>query len=58
MTGAQRLAQQHGFQFLRYARGSHQIWVHANGQTVLVCRNKGGKNLQNFRAELKRKSRN
>jgi predicted RNA binding protein YcfA (HicA-like mRNA interferase family) len=50
-----RLMKQFGFEFLRQAKGSHQIWVHPSGKKITVAGNsKDWRMLKNLRSQVKR----
>jgi predicted RNA binding protein YcfA (HicA-like mRNA interferase family) len=47
--------QAHGYQFHRRARGTHEIWAHESGATILVTRSGlQGRARQNWLANFKR----
>jgi predicted RNA binding protein YcfA (HicA-like mRNA interferase family) len=57
MSDAKKLATQHGFQFWKMGKGSHQLWRHPKtGQIVTLAKNLSGRNVANLRAELRRKA--
>lgn len=51
-----KLIKEHGFRFLRKAKGTHEIWINDKGQTILISKNgsTGYKGIHNLKAQLKR----
>jgi predicted RNA binding protein YcfA (HicA-like mRNA interferase family) len=51
-----RILRQYGYEFLRFARGAHELWKHQNGTTILVTRSglNDARAKQNWLAGLRR----
>jgi predicted RNA binding protein YcfA (HicA-like mRNA interferase family) len=54
---AVKIAKSRGFAFHRKAHGSHEIWKHENGQTLLISTSGSTchRAIKNFKAEIRRK---